>query len=166
VTEEQRHDLQIFLDSLDTVDWLAHAGEVHSTWIVVADVVEGFDGWSAEMMKTWSPRTYRLEQRALKVVSSETVDEIFAETAEHIGPPAGAALESYFDRQPNINERGEDFGLWPEVLYSIKRDVAWAAVEHILHEPGFFTDMLKYYRSGRWPCGWSGEYPGGSVAVL
>lgn len=30
----------------------------------------------------------------------------------------------------------------------------------------FFEDIFRAYRSGGWPCGWSGPYPGGSVLVF
>jgi hypothetical protein len=169
MTKEQHYDLSIFLTSLDGVEWMAHAGESHPSWIVVADSVEGVDGWNVEMMNIWSPRIHRLEQWAIATLSNTVVDEIFATTSEYLGQLVSQALQSYFDRRPSINENTEcsaDFGLWPEMLDSIKRDVAWAAMEHVLHEPEFFTDLLAYYRAGRWPCSWDGEYPDGTVVVL
>lgn len=169
MTEKELKDLDSFLVSLSDISWLAHAGDPHPNWIVVADTVAGYDGWNTEMLSTWSPRTHRLEQQAIAAITNAAIDEIFAATSERIGPSVATALGDYFDRRPNINEStdcGADQGLWPEVLDSIKRDVAWAAIEHVLHDYDFFTDLLTYYRAGRWPCGWSGEYPEGKVVVL
>lgn len=44
-------------------------------------------------------------------------------------------------------------------------DVASAAVEIARSQPAFFTDLMKWYVRGHFPCGWEGEYPLGKLIV-
>jgi hypothetical protein len=53
-----------------------------------------------------------------------------------------------------------------EGAHSVKRDLAWAAIERAVGEPAFFCGLLPWYDRGRWPCRWLGQYPTGHVLVL
>jgi hypothetical protein len=33
-------------------------------------------------------------------------------------------------------------------------------------EPGFFHDLMYWYKKGRFPCGWKIEYPGGKLIIF
>jgi hypothetical protein len=63
-------------------------------------------------------------------------------------------------------EGGVDVGLYQELLDAMTRDLCWAGVEAVLDRRGFFTDLVEYYRAGRWPCAWDGEFPEGRVVLL
>jgi hypothetical protein len=158
-----------FLASVQTVIWLCHAGNPYPNGLVVPDVATAWDDWNPEMMSTWSPRTHKLETRARRILGDPGIDGVFNRIGSVLHEPIREGLQSYFDHRPNVNANtrcGADLSLWPELLDTIKRDVAWAAIETLLGEPGFFVHMLAIYREGRWPCAWQGNYPSGSVVVL
>jgi glycine/D-amino acid oxidase-like deaminating enzyme len=56
--------------------------------------------------------------------------------------------------------------IWPEIVDTVKRDISWSAIEAIIGEEGFFTEILATYRAGRWPCAWCGKCPEGQLVVL
>lgn len=52
------------------------------------------------------------------------------------------------------------------VADAVAYDVAAAAVELANSSINtFFTDLIKWYRLGHFPCGWDGEYPKGKLIV-
>lgn len=168
--QAQPDPLVLLLAELKSVRWLAHAGEPFPGGILVPDVATAFDDWSKSTFTTWSCRTHALERRARKQLGEPAIDHVFRRISIALDKPLRAALKKYFDRRPNgLNANTEcnaDLGLWPELLETMKRDIAWAAVERLLGTPDFFSALLAFYRAGRWPCSWRGKYPKGKVAVL
>jgi hypothetical protein len=115
----------------------------------------------------WSQRTHEAEARARQHLTDTEIGRIFDEVAAVIDDdlrrfdPLIAYFARYFpDGDPG---RIEDER---QAAHSVKRDLAWAAVERSIGEVGFFSGLLPWYERGRWPCGWVGEYPGGHVLVL
>ena len=53
-----------------------------------------------------------------------------------------------------------------EAAHAVKRDLAWAAVERSIDQPGFFSTLVARYDQGRWPIGWEGKYPAGHLLVV
>jgi len=53
-----------------------------------------------------------------------------------------------------------------KAAHSLKRDLAWAAIEQAIGEPAFFSRLRPWYDRGRWPIGWIGAYPSGHLRVL
>jgi|GEM_PF-3497489 hypothetical protein len=52
------------------------------------------------------------------------------------------------------------------VADAIAYDVAAAAVEISVPAVNtFFTDLMRWYRLGHFPCGWDGQYPEGKLIV-
>jgi hypothetical protein len=164
MTSDERKKLQEFVQSLAEMPWLSHTGEPCPDALVVSSIAEGWDDWNDQMMTVWRPRSAALEEIARTVMGEPGIDEVFADVAGVAGPGIEVALGRHFDRHPNSSD--SDLGLWPDVLETMKRDIAWAAVEAVLGRPGFFSSILPYYRRGRWPCAWSGEYPEGRIVVL
>jgi hypothetical protein len=115
----------------------------------------------------WSERTHETEARARQHLSDTEIDRIFDEVAAVIDEDLRRfdALIAYFARffPDGDPDRIEDER---QVAHSVKRDLAWAAIERSIGEVGFFTGLLRWYERGRWPWGWSGEYPAGCVLVL
>ena len=161
--------LPTFLESLAEIPWLLHAGEPREDAVVVPDVATGWDDWSPQMAATWIPRSHSLEEHARSRIGDDAITAAFNAVAGAIESPLRSAIRRYFSERPDVNENtacNADAGLWPDLLDTIARDVSWAAVEALLTQPGFFTHMLTYYREGRWPCSWQGEYPAGRVVLL
>jgi hypothetical protein len=158
-----------FLVNLGGIEWLANAGAPDPSAVVVRDAAEGYDHWGESVQSTWLPRSKALESKAQQVFGDDGINRVFAAVSERLEPALRTSLQAYFDRRPDVTENtscNADLGLWPEILDAIERDLAWAAVEHLLQESGFFTQLLVYYRAGRWPCGWQGTYPAGRAVVL
>jgi hypothetical protein len=67
--------------------------------------------------------------------------------------------------QPFADRHG--FGGW--FVLGVQWDVLHAAMEHEYREcagrPEFFGHLLRVYRAGHLPCGWSGECPEGQLLV-
>jgi hypothetical protein len=169
MTDAQRNVLTSFLRSLADLPWFAHCGEPHANAIVAPDLVEAWDGWGSEMMAVWSPETHSLERIAVGELEESGVDAIFDTVSRTLGAALLAGIEQYFERRPTNTEAAEinaDRGLWPEWLETAKRDLCWAAVEAVLGRPGFFTELLGYYRTGRWPCAWENSDRNGRVVLL
>jgi hypothetical protein len=165
MTPEQHSALTDFLKSLVDVPWLTHCNDPLSNAIVARDFLNAWDGWGAEMMAVWSPETHALEKAAVSVLGESGVDAIFATVSREMDAAIQNGMEYYFDHI-STDETNGDRGLWHEWLDTVKRDLCWAAVETVLDRPGFFTELLHYYRAGRWPCAWENSDRTGRVVVL
>jgi hypothetical protein len=158
-----------FVPSIEQVAWLTRLGEPHPTALVVPDVAAGWDEWNEAMLATWRPHSIELEHRARTAIGDDGIDTVFSTVSATIHHPLRTAVHAWFDRRPNINDNtatNTDLGLWPELLETIERDVAWAGVEEVLATRGFFSRLLALYAEGRWPCAWQGDYPAGRPVVL
>ena len=158
-----------FLESLKEIQWLSRAGEPFEDGVVVADAVEGWEGWNEKMYDVWRPRTEALEEAARSAIGDAGIDRIFEVVSQYLKPVFLEGLSDYFGRRPVKTENakdGVDAELYEEILEAMTRDVCWAAIESVLDRKGFFTDLVEYYRAGRWPCAWDGDYPEGQVVVL
>jgi hypothetical protein len=115
----------------------------------------------------WSERTHEAEARAQRHLTDAEIDTIIDEVGAVIDEnllrfdPLVAYYGRYF---PNGDAgRIEDER---QAAHRVKRDLAWAATERAIGEPGFFSDLLAWYDRGRWPVGWAGKFPAGHVRVL
>lgn len=169
MTSEERNRLKEFLSSLASVPWLSHPGEPFPEAFVVANIAEGWDRWNPQMMALWQPESDWLGRIARAIIGDPAVEEVFAQAAGVVGPGVAVSLGRYFERHPvdsHFARKTAHRGLWSEVLETIKRDVAWAAIEVVLSRPRFFSFLMPYYTAGRWPCGWNGQYPDGQIVLL
>lgn len=115
----------------------------------------------------WSARTHEAEASALRHLSDPEIDGIIEEVAAVLDEDLLRfnPLVAYYGRfAPDGNpariewERG--------AAHSVKRDLAWAAIEMATGEPGFFCGLLPWYERGHWPVGWAGKYPAGNVRAV
>jgi hypothetical protein len=115
----------------------------------------------------WSERTHEAEARARHHLTDPEIDRIIDEVAAVIDEDLRRfdPLVAYYGR---FAPDGDPARIrWErEAAYSVKRDLAWAAVERVIGEPGFFSSLLPWYERGRWPIGWAGQYPAGHVRVV
>lgn len=115
----------------------------------------------------WTARTHEAEAIARLQLTDLEIDRIFSEVSIVIDEdlvrfdPLIAYFARFFpDGDPcRIDDERE-------VAQSLKRDLAWAAIERAVEQPGFFSRIVTWYDKGRWPCDWAGEYPTGHVLVL
>lgn len=57
-------------------------------------------------------------------------------------------------------------GLGKPFIDCVQWDILAACMESAYDQPRFFTELLKVYRAGHFPCGWaSGEYPNGNLVI-
>jgi hypothetical protein len=169
MTAAQQSALEAFLHSLAGTPWFAHCGEPDPVAVVAVDLVDAWDNWNSEMLAVWSPQTHALEQAAVSELGDDGVEALFATVSQAVDAPLREGATLYFERRPRDSEvaaTATDLGLWPEWLDSAKRDLCWSAVEAVLGRPGFFSDLLQYYRAGRWPCACEGGDRSGRVVVL
>jgi hypothetical protein len=152
MTAAQQSALKAFLHSLVGVCWVAHCGEADPMAVVADDLVDAWDNWNSEMLAVWSPQTHALEEAAISELSDGGVEAIFAAVSQAVDAPLREGATRYFEKRPADSEvavTNTDLGLWPEWLDSAKRDLCWAAIEAVLGRPGFFSELLPYYRGGR-----------------
>jgi hypothetical protein len=115
----------------------------------------------------WSERTHAAEATARRHLTDPQIDGIIDEVAAIIDEDLLRfdPLVAYYGR---FAPDGDPTRIeWErEAAYGVKRDLAWAACERAVGEPGFFCGLLPWYERGRWPVGWAGAYPGGHVRVV
>jgi hypothetical protein len=115
----------------------------------------------------WSERTHEAEARAQTHLTDAEIDDIVNEVAAVIDENLFRfdPLVAYYGRFFPDGDAGriEDER---EAAHSVKRDLAWAAIERAIGEPGFFSGLLAWYDCGRWPVGWTGQFPAGHLRVL
>lgn len=115
----------------------------------------------------WSARTHEAEARSRQHLTDAEIDAVINEVAAAVDEDLLRfdPLIAYFARfyPEGDPDRLEDER---EAAHAVKRDLAWAAIEKITGEPGFFTSLIPIYDLGRWPCGWAGVYPAGHVLFL
>jgi hypothetical protein len=167
--EEVVRRLETFLDSLDGVPWFSSAGRPSSEYHVAEDAVVAWDDWNAPMLAVWLPRSEALEELARNVIGDPAIEGIFGHVEAKIGQSVHKGVHAYFARRPEDTpntECGADLGLRNEIVDTVVRDLAWAAVETVLERPAFFVSLVRVYHEGRWPCSWEGQYPEGRFVVL
>ncbi len=115
----------------------------------------------------WSERTHGAEEVARRYLTDPQIDGIIDEVATVIDENLLRfdPLVAYYGR---FAPDGDPTRIeWErEAAHSVKRDLAWAACERAVSEPGFFCGLLPWYDRGRWPVGWAGSYPAGHVRVV
>ena len=117
----------------------------------------------------WSARTHELETIARKSITDANIDQIFDDVAAVMDEDLNRfnPIIEYFGRYfPDPIDASHRMDCETEMAHNIKRDLAWVAVERVIEQPGFFTPLLHWYKIGRWPCGWFGDYPNGNLLCL
>ena len=169
MTSQQQSILTDFLKSVSGIPWFSNCGNADVTAIVPSDLIEAWDRWNDDLLPIWLPQTNSLEDIAIIQIGEADLSEIFRVVSDALDIPKSVGMEEYYDRHPAKTEASianTDRGLWPEWLETVKRDLCWAAVEAVLNRSGFFSELLKYYRAGRWPCGWEHTDRSGRVVIL
>lgn len=154
-----------FISQIKTIEWFKHTGNPSEKYWVVDTVWEACDTHGQQTRNVWGTNSETIEKRALKKLSDRQIDWIFEQVSLAIGNQLYEALCDMEDRIGQ--ETGEDqSGIEEEILDFIKRDTAWACVELLINDCGFFTRIYEINRSGRWACSWVGKYPQGNFIIM
>jgi hypothetical protein len=131
------------------------------------EVVSRSDGPVFLDAALWSERTHEAEAVARRHLTDQEIDGIIDEVAAVIDEDLLRfnPLIAYYGR---FAADGDPARIeWErDAAHSVKRDLAWSAIERAITEPGFFCGLLPWYERGRWPVGWVGSYPDGHVLVV
>lgn len=154
-----------FIKKIKTIEWFKKAGEPSEKYWVVDTIWEACDTHGQQTQLVWGQNSEAIEKKALKKLTEQQIDFVFEQISLTIGNQLYDALCDMEDRIGQ--ETGEDqSGIEDEILDFIKRDTAWACIEQILNEPGFFTQVLEINCSGHWACSWVGKYPLGNFIIM
>ena len=141
-TPSQKVLIDNFINRIKTVEWFKHAGEPSEKYWVVDTIWEACDTHGRKTREVWEKNSEILEQKALQKLSDEQIDFIFETVSLAIGNQVDEALCAFEDRIGQ--ETGEDqSGIEDEILDFIKRDTAWACVELLMNEKGFFSRICQ-----------------------
>lgn len=155
-----------FLKEFEGINWLKHAGGESDRYRVVRSFTEAWDGWNDKMLKVWLKESENIEKISIDSIGDETIDLIFSRIAEAIGPRIAEGLVKFKDRIENTGVDNDTYGIDYEIIDFIKRDIAWACVERVTENIGFFNKVLGVLVEGRWACAWEGNYPSGRFVVM
>lgn len=161
----QQATLDKFIKQIKTIEWFKIAGEPSDKYWVVDTIWEACDTHGQQTQKVWGLNSEDIEKKALSKLTDQQIDNVFEQISLAIGNEVYDALCDLEDRIGQ--ETGEDqSGIEDEILDFIKRDTAWACIESLLGQPGFFTHIYDINRSGHWACSWVGKYPQGNFIIL
>lgn len=154
------------LKELEGIRWLKYVGEESDRYRVVNSFTEAWDGWNDKMLKVWLKESEKIEKFAIESIGDEAIDLIFSRISEVMGPRIAEGLVEFKDTLENHGVDSDTYGLDYEIIEFIKRDIAWACVESITDNIGFFNKVLRVLVEGRFACAWEGNYPAGRFVVM
>ena len=164
-TSSQQTIIDQFIQEIKTIGWLKQVGEPSETYWVVDTIWEACDTYGHQMLEVWGQNSELIEQKALQQLKDEQIDAIFEAVSLAIG---NEVYEALCDLEDKIGqETGEDqSGIEEEILDFITRDTAWACIERLLGEKGFFSRILEINQTGHWACSWVGKFPKGNFIIM
>ena len=164
-TSSQQTVIDQFIQEIKTIGWFKQAGEPSEKYWVIDTIWEACDTYGHQMLEVWGQNSELIEQKALRQLKDEQIDAIFEAVSLAIGNEFYEALCDLDDKIGQ--ETGEDqSGIEEEILDFIKRDTAWACIERLLGEKGFFSRILEINQTGHWACSWVGKFPKGNFIIL
>lgn len=164
-TKQQQDCIDHFISEIKNVPWLQNVGQLSEKYMVADTIWEACDTYGKQMCEVWGENCENIEKESLKKLTDTQIDAIFEAVSLAIGNEVYEALCNLEDKIGE--ETGEDqSGLEDEILDFIKRDTAWACVERILGQNGFFTQVYDINRTGRWACSWVGKFPTGNFIIM
>ncbi|MDQ6772568.1 MAG: hypothetical protein M3024_06215 [Candidatus Dormibacteraeota bacterium] len=155
-----------FLGEAAALPFLSRAGEPEPGAAValgLSDATLGWwDGWRPSSLSLWRDRALTVQAAARARLGEAAVRAAFYRAAEVLEGRLWRGLRAYQE----VHERA-DPGVAGQAVDAIERDLTLAALEAELGGSGFFSELLPWYRAGRWPCGRrDGHFPAGRYVVL
>lgn len=154
--------MEQFLQEAQQIPWFSHSSKAREKYYIIYSIFEAYDDWNEQMLKTWEPHIFSLEDMAVKQIGNAQIDHIFSIVSSEIGDIIWKKWEHFI----TVQHLEDETGLENEMLDMVKRDIAWAYIEKILDVQGFFNTLLGIYKDGYFPCAWVGVYPDGQAVVL
>jgi len=153
---------------LFAIDWFSRCGQPISLDLTMEveqigmwpEAVESFGGvdWENVQLEAQNQLTMWLHQNARR--RYQTWNEIVdAHKATIIEPLTRDRWVPFQDAS----------GLDVQFIHGVQWDILGALMENSFFDTGhqcyFFFELLQVYEAGHFPCGWRGEWPGGSLVV-
>ncbi|MDE6426472.1 MAG: hypothetical protein K2K89_10125 [Ruminococcus sp.] len=155
-------EISEFIAELNNIDWFSKCGTPNNEYQVIYSIFEAFDFYNDNYFKVWDYHITQLEREAQNIIGDEKIDNIFSIISSATDEKLWVKWSLFIDRQ----DLYEETGLENEIIDMVKRDLAWACIEKYLKKDGFFSDLMRIYQNGYFPCAWDGEYPDGKAVVL
>lgn len=134
-----------FIDELENIPWLQNVGKDIDT-AEVTQLLSWNEAWETLQNDNW-------------------INASFHEHVDNMNPIWDIA----YDKALEVVSKSiycHEFEDGVSVADAIAYDVAAAAVEISTRGSStFFSDLMKWYRCGHFPCGWDGQYPDGKLIV-
>lgn len=164
-TQQQQVVIDQFIGEIKNIQWFSKVGEPSEKYWVVDTIWEACDTYGHQMMEVWGRNTESIEQKTLAKLNDKQIDAVFEAISLAIGNEVYDALCDLEDRIGQ--ETGEDqSGIEDEILDFIKRDTAWACIELLIGEKGFFSRVYEINRTGHWACSWVDKFPKGNFIIM
>ncbi|NJL64913.1 MAG: hypothetical protein HC903_27800 [Methylacidiphilales bacterium] len=134
-----------FIEELESISWLQNVGSYLHTQ-EVTQLFSWNEAWENLQDKNW-------------------INASFHEHVDNMNPVWDIAYDKALEvvsKSINCHEFEDGISVADAIAY----DAAAAAVEISIGSAStFFTDLMKWYRLGHFPCGWDGQYPLGKLIV-
>jgi hypothetical protein len=134
-----------FIEELENIPWLQNVGKDLDTQ-EVTQLFSWNEAWENLQDENW-------------------INASFHEHIDNMNPVWDIAYDKALEvvsKSINCHEFEDGISVADAIAY----DVAAAAVEISIGSAStFFTDLMKWYRNGHFPCGWDGQYPLGKLIV-
>lgn len=161
----QQEIINNFIGQIKTIEWFRLAGQPSEKYWVVDTIWEACDTHGQQTQKVWGLNSEYIEKKASSKLTEQQIDYVFEQVSLAIGNEVYEALCDLEDRIGQETDEDQS-GIEDEILDFIKRDTAWACIELLLGDQGFFTRVYEINRSGRWACSWVGKYPQGNFIIM
>lgn len=155
-------EISDFIAGLNNIEWFSKSGTPTNKYHVIYSVFEAFDSYNDKYFKVWDYHITQLENETRNIIGDEKIDNIFLRISSAMDDKLWTEWSAFIDRQDLYDESG----LEAEVLDMVKRDLTWTCIEKYLPKNGFFSDLIRIYKDGYFPCAWDGVYPDGKAVVL
>lgn len=155
--------INAFVDDVKNINWFKRCGIPNEKYHMVFSLYEANDGiWGMRYHDVWELNICPLEDIAVEMIGDDAIEDSFEIVSDAIGDTIWNKFGEFIKR-----ERHEDqLAVVDELFDNVRRDMAWACVEYLMDQPGFFTMLKDIFKEGYFPCSWDGEYPEGRAVVL
>jgi len=158
--------LQKIYEQISKINWFCNCGNEINTSINI----------NCEYSKNWKLASANCKSSKWENVQTETrnimtslLDRDWSDKFQmwnNIGAQAKQLCKTGVT--PKIEEYINNKSLDVIVLHSIEWDIITAMMEYAYSpyvKSGFYTELLKVYENGNFPCGWKGKWPDGNLLI-
>lgn len=152
-----------FCDEVKSINWFERCGIPNEKYHMVFSLYDANDGiWGMSSHDAWELNICPLEDTAMEKIGDDAIDDAFEIVSDAIGDTVWNKFGEFIERR----KLEDQLAVVDELFDAVRRDMAWACVEYLMDQPGFFTMLKDIFKEGYFPCSWDGEYPLGKAVVL